>query len=157
MPIRHLLPFALPAGRTGRVGRLTVYFSPRLKDRGRLRDYPEWLDWPATLTGSLALRVLVDGSRVGHRVLSAVPSSAVWTAVFGPGTPVAAHRVVDFRDTPLRPMASGDFSASVLDLYLRTAREHPDGPPSGPQLRALAAAAGLLNGSSAEPEAGSLV
>ena len=156
MPVRHLLPFALPTGRTGRVGRLTVYFSPRLKDGGRLQDYQEWLDWPATLTNRLALDVFVDGLPVGHRVLSPGPSSAVWTAVFGPRTPVAAHRVVDFRTTPRQPMASGDFSEAVLDLYLRTAREHPVGLPSGPQLWALAEAAGFANGSGAEPEPGSL-
>ncbi len=46
MPVNHLLPFALPRGRTGSTGRLTVYFSPRLKEGGRLGRYNAWVDWP---------------------------------------------------------------------------------------------------------------
>ena len=51
MPVNHLLPFALPRGRDGTTGRLTVYFSPRLKERARLGRYAAWVDWPATLAG----------------------------------------------------------------------------------------------------------
>ncbi|MFT4165941.1 MAG: hypothetical protein QM650_11940 [Microlunatus sp.] len=156
MPVRQLLPFALPSGRTGSVGRLTVYLSPRLKANGVLADYPEWVDWPATLAG-LNLRVRVDGAVVPHRVVSPTPSSAVWAATFAPDAPVNAHRFVDFSHTPLQPMASGQIASSVLDTYVRTAVEHPDGPPNGRQLLALAAAAGLLDGSgSGTPEPGSL-
>ncbi len=156
MPVRHLLPFALPTGRTGRIGRLTVYLSPRLKEKGRLRDYPEFLDWPATLTSRLGLQVRIDGAVVSHRVVSAPPSSDVWTAVFGPRAPVNAHRFVDFSATVIQPMATSDFSTAVLDLYVRAAREHPDGPPGGGELLALARAAGLLDGSGSDPEPGSL-
>jgi hypothetical protein len=144
MPIRHLLPFALPTGRDGNTGRLTVYFSPRLKEAGVLSDYPEWLDWPDTLDTRLALEVRVNGAVRPHRTLGPTPSSARWTAVFGPDTPVVAHRFVDFSQAPdLQPMASGDFSEAALDLYLGMARSHPNGPPNGDELLALAAAAGL--------------
>ncbi|MGH9118200.1 MAG: hypothetical protein ACRD0A_10105 [Acidimicrobiales bacterium] len=150
MPVRHLLPFALPTGRDKNIGRLTVCFSPRLKDRRRLLRYPEWLDWPDTLANRLAplLQVEVDGAVAAHTQVSVAPSSAVWRAVFGPDTPVEAHRFVDFSTTPIQPMASSDFSEAVLDLYVALARTSPDGPPSGSDLLALAAAAGLpLDGS----------
>ncbi|BAK33546.1 hypothetical protein MLP_05320 [Microlunatus phosphovorus NM-1] len=156
MPVRHLLPFALPTGRTGPTGRLTVYLSPRLKADGVLADYPEWVDWPATLAG-LNLRVRVDGAIVPHRVVSPVPSSAVWAATFTPDAPVDGHRFVDFSHTPLQPMASGRVATSILDTYVRMAAEHPDGPPDGAQLLALAAAAGLLDGAgTGVPDPGSL-
>ena len=32
MPEQHLLPIALPRGRSGNTGYLTVYYAPRLKD-----------------------------------------------------------------------------------------------------------------------------
>jgi hypothetical protein len=159
MPIRHLLPFALPTGRTKNVGRLTVFFSPRLKESGPLSDYPEWVDWPAHLTAVLRpnLEIFVNGVKANHTLVSPPPSSAVWTAVFGPNTPVDAHRFVDFSKTPIQPMASGDFSEAVLDLYVALARTYPDGPPAGTDLVALAAAAGLpLDGGGSDAEPGSL-
>ncbi len=143
MPINHLLPFALPRGRVGTTGgRLTVYFSPRLKERARLGRYAAWVDWPATLSG-LTLEVRVNGAVVPHTQVGVVASSAVWRAVFSPRTPVAPHRFVDFSGTPLQPMASSDFSERILELYLGMARLHPDGPPAGDDLIALATAAGL--------------
>lgn len=156
MPVRQLLPFALPTGRAGSVGRLTVYLSPRLKADGVLVDYPEWVDWPATLAG-LNLRVRVDGAVVPHRLVSPTPSSAVWAATFAPDAPVRAHHFVDFSHAPLQPMASGQITSSILGTYVRTAVEHPDGPPDGRQLLALAAASGLLDGSGpGTPDPGSL-
>ena len=143
MPINHLLPFALPRGRVGTTGgRLTVYFSPRLKERARLGRYAAWVDWPATLAG-LTLEVRVNGAVVPHAQVGVVASSAVWRAVFSPRTPVAPHRFVDFSGTPLQPMASSDFSERILELYLGMARLHPKGPPAGDDLIALATAAGL--------------
>ena len=151
MPVNHLLPFALPRGRVGTSGgRLTVYFSPRLKERARLGRYGAWVDWPATLSG-LNLEVRVNGAVVPHTRVGVAASSAVWRAVFSPRTPVAPHRFVDFSGTPLQPMASSDFSERILELYLGMARLHPDGPPGGAELVALAAAAGL----DLEPESAS--
>ena len=142
MPVNHLLPFALPRGRTGSTGRLTVYFSPRLKEGGRLGRYNAWEDWPSTLSG-LSLLVRVNGTDITPNPVGIQASSAVWRAVFAPRTPVAPHRFVDFSDTPRQPMASSDFSERILELYLGMAREHPDGPPGGDALIALATAAGL--------------
>ncbi|HET8970718.1 MAG TPA: hypothetical protein VFN19_06655, partial [Candidatus Nanopelagicales bacterium] len=147
---------ALPTGRQGRVGRLTVYLSPRLKESGRLRDYPEWVDWPATLTGRLALEVRVDGAVVPRRVVSPPPSSAAWTAVLGPRAPVAAHRFVDFSATPLQPMASGPLSTAILDLYASVSREHPESPPTGADLAALVASSGRGGGGGPTPKPGTL-
>ena len=150
MPVNHLLPFALPRGRTGSTGRLTVYFSPRLKEGGRLGRYNAWVDWPLTLS-TLTLTVTVNGTDITPTPVGIQASSAVWRAVFAPRTPVAPHRFVDFSDTPRQPMASSDFSERILELYLGMAREHPEGPPGGDELVALATAAGL----NLEPEGAS--
>lgn len=142
MAINHLLPFALPHGRTNDVGRLTVYFSPRLKEPGRLLRYPAYQDWPAFLA-SRNLRVRVNGVNANPRPVGVSASSTVWRAVFDRETPVKAHRFLDFSTTPLLPMASSDFSENVLELYLSLARLHPDGPPTGTGLLTLARTAGL--------------
>lgn len=154
MAIVHLLPFALPHGRTNNVGQLTVYFSPRLKEAGRLLRYPTFLDWPAFLA-TRNLRVQVNGVDANPRPVGVSASSSVWRAVFDRETPVKAHRFVDFSTTPVLPMASSDFSEDVLELYLSLARLHPDGPPTGTGLLALARAAGL-NLDPAAGETGSL-
>ena len=155
MPVNHLLPFALPRGRKGTAGQLTAYLSPRLKERGRLRDYPAWVDWPATLSG-LTLEVRVNGAVVPHTQVGVRASSALWRAVFSRRTPVQPHRFVDFAETPLLPMASSDFSEAILELYLSMARLHPDGPPAGADLVALATAAGLDLGVGDDPKDDSL-
>ena len=80
MPVQHLLPFALPTGRDGNTGRLTVYFSPRLKEAGVLSDYSEWLDWPATLDGpNLSLVVEVNDSLAGApQLVNEQPYAGGW-------------------------------------------------------------------------------
>ena len=155
MPVNHLLPFALPHGRKGTTGQLTVYFSPRLKESARLRRYSEWVDWPRTLR-DLTLDVRVNGVDASPRQVGVRASSAVWRAVFSRETPVQAHRFIDFTDTPLLPMASSDFSEAILELYLSMARLHPDGPPAGADLIAMATAAGLDLGVGDRPKSDSL-
>ena len=133
MPEQHLLPFALPHGRAGSTGFVTVYFAPRLKESGPLSDYPAWLNWAATVN-ALNIQILVDGlprpsTRVG---ITADPN--IWAATFAPNTPVDPHRFEDWSETPLLTVPTSDFNDAVLDLYARVAAEHPDTIPSGSQL-----------------------
>ncbi|GAA3383054.1 hypothetical protein [Cryptosporangium minutisporangium] len=136
MPERHLLPIPLPRGRTGNTGHLTVYFSPRLREKGPLSGYPDWRQW-ATTVNALTLRVVVDGVLTTPTRVTPGAEPALWNAVFAPNTPVKAHRPTDWTATPLETMPVSDFSEAVLALYARIAADHPDAPPTGDNLLAL--------------------
>lgn len=144
MPERHLLPIPLPHGRDGTTGFLTVYFSPRLRERGRLSDYPEWLNWADTVnSGRLSITVEISGvAQVPTRV-KPLAEPAAWAALFHPLTPVSGHRPTDWRGAPLQVGPGGDFSEAILALYAGFARRYPAGPPSGDEALTLPEAAVL--------------
>mgnify|MGYP000897100303 CR=1 FL=1 len=99
MPRRCLVPIPLPHGRTGNTGRLSIYFSPRLLEGGVLSDYPDWRDWPAALA-SFSYRVHVNGAQVPFSVVSPVPSTTKWKAVFAAATPVEPDPMNGSRTRP---------------------------------------------------------
>ena len=137
MPEQHLLPIALPRGRSGNTGYLTVYFSPRLKEPGVLHDYMEWMRWPDTLA-SLTIRIgLSDGAATSWVVPTPVGVSAdpkKWQNTFRQLTPVDPYRFVDWSKAPLQTVATSDFSEAVLELYAGVAGASPNHPPSGGDL-----------------------
>ena len=148
MPERHLLPIPLPRGRTGDVGHLTVYFSPRLREAGPLSDYPDWRHWAATVN-ALSIEVVVDGVVSTPTRVTPGAEPALWDAVFAQDTPVKAHRPTDWTATPLDTMPVSDFTEAVLALYARIAADHPDGPPGGDDVLTLPEA--LFLGDAAGP------
>ncbi len=137
MPEQHLLPIALPRGRNGNIGYLTIYFAPRLKEPGVLNDYTEWMRWPDTL-GSLNIRVQLADSLTSVWVSPAqvgiTPDPLKWANTFRATTPVSPHRFIDWSQTPLQTVPTSDFNEAVLDLYTRIASDNPDHPPSGSSL-----------------------
>ena len=118
MPDRHLLPIPLPHGRAGQTGFLTVYFAPRLRERGPLSDYPEWEQWADTVNAMSITAVINGVPQVPTRV-TPLAEPAAWQAVFADDTPVSGHRPKDWRSLDARGLQvgpGGDFSEAILHL-----------------------------------------
>ena len=140
MPEQHLLPIALPRGRIGDTGYLTVYYAPRLKEPGVLNDYPAWMRWPDTLnrlTIQVGLSDELTNGWVPPTQVGITPDPAKWASTFRGTTPIKPHRFIDWSQTPLQTVATSDFSEAVLDLYTSIAAGHPTHPPSGLDLLAI--------------------
>ena len=134
MPERHLLAIPLPHGRNQQTGLLTVYFAPRLRERGPLSDYPEWTQWANMVNTSLSIEVFVDGVLRPSVRVTPLAEPDVWNAVFSPQTPVSGHRPMDWRSLAndgLRVGPGGDFSEAILRLYASFAAAFPHAPPAG--------------------------
>ncbi len=133
MPVQHLLPVALPRGKSGNTGRITLYFSPRLKQSGILADYPEWMNWPETLARMHVRLGLQDNSQsdwVSLNRVSVVPDLLKWRNLFAAATPVNPHRFVDWSKAPYETVATSEFNEAVLDMYAGIAVAHSTLPPS---------------------------
>ncbi|HEY7282468.1 MAG TPA: hypothetical protein VID47_12835 [Actinomycetota bacterium] len=92
---------AIPNGTTsGGDLRVTAYVSPRLMSSSAaiqdLSNWPEWVDWPATLTAA-SIFVEIGGVAQAANLdpASDPPDSAVWTKLFPSSSPV---RPYDFDD-----------------------------------------------------------
>jgi hypothetical protein len=139
MPERHLLPIPLPHGRSGKTGFLTVYFAPRLRERGPLSAYPEWERWADTVN-ALAITVEINGVPQVPTRVTPLAEPAAWQAVFADDTPVSGHRPKDWRPlgaSGLQIGPGGDFSEAILNLYAAFAKTYPAGPPPGDEVLAL--------------------
>src|SRR5688500_15587926 len=101
---------ALPYGRSPADGeghgrwRISVVVSPRLTPESPgeqiLAAFPEWLDWPATLSGGLfAARLGTDRVKL---VQLTSPSSDLWMRLFDKETPVAGFAFKDMSQVNLR-------------------------------------------------------
>jgi len=148
MPEQHLLPIALPRGRSGNTGFLTVYYAPRLKQAvpNGLMDYPEWMHWPDTLN-SLTIQLRLGDSAtsvwVTPTAVGISPDPDKWTNTFRGATPIKPHRFIDWSQTPLLPVPTSDFTEAVLDLYASIAANYPTNPPPGNDLLGVPDAAVL--------------
>ncbi len=142
MPDQHLLPIALPRGRRGNLGYLTVFFAPRLKEPNpapqQLANYPLWRNWPTTLASlNVRARLTSQSGQVGwtEPTLSSVqPDPGRWLATFPANMPVKPHRFVDWSNPGIRTVATSDFNEAVLDLYTSIAAANPQQPPPGSKL-----------------------
>ena len=152
MPEQHLLPIALPRGRSGNTGYLTIYYAPRLKEPGVLNDYTEWMRWPDTLN-SLNLQVGLSDNVTNVWVtptqVGITPDPVKWANTFRATTPVKPHRFIDWSQTPLQTVPTSDFNEAVLDLYTKIAADHPTHPPSGLDLLTIPQATVLTERSGA--------
>lgn len=149
MPPRDLLPYALPNGITTKAGktsgRLSVYFSPRMRGNGKLKNYPDWKNWPNTL-GRISIEVLVNGVvRTATRV-GPTPNPQAWTALFSQNTPVRRWRYVDRRFTPMKTFDETGLAGDITSVYQSIANKYPDAPPTYEQLLSEGAANDLLTG-----------
>lgn len=94
----------------------SVFIAPRLRPdpAATLSDFPDFLDWPATLQGLGLELVRPDGTAEAPTAVTVNASSSLWAALFPPSTAVKAFRFDDLAD---RPIISYDV-AQVL-AYLR--------------------------------------
>ncbi len=72
--------------------RISVAIGPQLMPTGTgatLSDFPDWEDWPAT---QITWKATIGTDVVDATVVSAAPSSPLYTALFLPTTPVAAYQ-----------------------------------------------------------------
>ena len=63
MPSRDLLPIAIPHGRSGNTGFVSVYLMPRLGFGPELSDFDDWTDWPAVVR-AMTFTIRVNGNPV---------------------------------------------------------------------------------------------
>src|SRR4051812_28686205 len=95
---RDLLPIAIPHGRSGNTGYLSVYFAPRLHANGVLGDFSDWTDWPAVVR-AMNFTIRVNGNVVAFTQTSADPSTPKWNAVLPDNLLVQAWFNIDRRVT----------------------------------------------------------
>ncbi len=143
MPTNHLLPIPLPHGRTGNVGHLSVFLSPRLLESGALEPYNAWRQW-SRVASALSVEVLIDGVAAPNRRVGVEPDDDLWANAFAPMTPVRGHRFVDWSSVDLAALATSDFDTTILSLYAQIAASHPTNPPSRAATMATAQAETLL-------------
>jgi hypothetical protein len=140
---------ALPNGVTGDAAdrrlRLSVFVSPRLvsdEPNPTLAGFADFLDWPARLRDG-QVRFSVQARRtpddppsapVAATVVSPAPDSALWTALFGPSTPVESHQPADMTG---RPVSS--YSVSAIHAQLKQSHQSlaVQAPIEGPTLADL--------------------
>src|ERR1700733_1113411 len=116
---RDLLPIAIPHGRSGDTGFLSVYFMPRLHHDGpTLAAYPDWSDWPA-IVRNLTFTIKVNGNNAAFTQTSAAPSTPKWNAVLPDTLPVLSWFNVDRRVTRVSTYDQSDLVSTVSDLYAR--------------------------------------
>ncbi|SDF42931.1 hypothetical protein SAMN05216553_101598 [Lentzea fradiae] len=128
----------------------SVHVAPRLTTApnasGTLRDFPDWQDWPATVSAATFGLELTDLSGQGGSPLRvsatrvSKPVSARWTALFALSSHVAGHALPKLAERRLRSYPTRHVRDFVHERYgrfgARYAEEHPT-------LDALAAADGF--------------
>jgi len=143
MSTQNIMWTALPNGVTaaGNQLRLSVLVSPRLVTNaatGTLAEFPDFLDWPATVGG---LRFTVEFQ--GGPVVPATPvtepgnpalDSAAWTALFDRAIPVNSYAFDDRSDLPVRSFPTKKVFSFLTNTYQTIAVQSPQQKPSLAQL-----------------------
>ncbi|WP_157248159.1 hypothetical protein [Nonomuraea typhae] len=114
--------------------RASVFVAPRLEADGpaTLAAFPDFLDWPASLTGAV-FRADVDDPAApfeGVRPVGPPPDPALWRALFGPHTPVRSYVFDDYRGHEVRTYPAKDVSSAVRGGYARAAADSPEEMPT---------------------------
>ena len=118
---QHIMWTALPNGyEPGKGYHVSVLVSPELTRTtavpGRLDEFPDLLDFPATLAGAdFAFRF--HNAVVANPELVSKPDSAVWSAVFRPDTFVRSHSFEDKRGTVVLSAPLTTIHDFVEDTY----------------------------------------
>jgi hypothetical protein len=137
---------ALPAGAAADGLHLSVFVAPRLRtdEDATLAPFADFLDWPARIRDTTFAIELSDGASVAARVPSDPPDSTLWTALFGPHTPLAPFVFDDYADRPFVTYSVGDVLGALRNVYARVAAAAPDDLPQvygredvEPQVRGL--------------------
>jgi hypothetical protein len=110
--------------------RISVAIGPQLTlpagaTTGTLSQFPDWGDWAAARIG---WQVKVGGTTVPATVVSAKPSSTLYTAMFHPLTPVNGHAYKSPTGSDLYTNSVATMRDHFSQLYTRLAGEvSPDG------------------------------
>lgn len=147
--LRQLIPLPCANGvdpATG-LGRVSVYFSPRLLIGGQLGGMPDWANWPAAFT-QLTITFTTNNGIVPAAGVTRVssPSSAIYAAVFSSTTPVTPYTPTDRRGTPFTTFPEADIAADILALYADLAAARPLTPPTVQQLMSRPTTSSVLTG-----------
>jgi hypothetical protein len=125
---------ALPDGRAGDRLRFSVHVAPRLHTdaaEGTLADFPDWVDWPANLTGpGVTFKLVFSGPGLTLPPIDVTPlplfDSARWTGMFPPSTLVRGHQFKDPACTRINSYPVSHVVGFLKERYGRFGTEHPE-------------------------------
>ena len=107
--------------------RISVAIGSQLMPTGTgatLSDFPDWEDWPAT---QITWKATIGTDVVDATVVSAAPSSALYTALFLPTTPVAAYQYQSPTANALYTYPASSLRQFFAGLYTGLAKALPEG------------------------------
>lgn len=134
-----MMTVALPhGGKPNDTGHLSVYLAPRARGAARVAN-TDWRDWPAVARG-LTFTVAIDGNTVPPNqvsVVSPIPDSAIWAAVFAPDTRWNAWEFTDRRGREYLSLPEGDVHDDIVAAYLAVGNAFPVTVPTVGDLRGL--------------------
>jgi hypothetical protein len=145
MATQSILWTALPNGYSedGQSLRISLLVSPRLTPDAdqRLASFPDFTDWPATLTRSwfvlgfggnppvsVAGNDFVSAARIDDRL--GLPDSSVWAALFPPDTLVQGYKYRDLAKYDVLSYPAADMETLVRNLYSQLAASAQDQLPT---------------------------
>ena len=135
---QRILWTALPNGLNGARARVSVLISPELVltddiEPPRLSQFPDFLDWPATLAGA-EIALELDGTVVATTRTSTVEPE-VWAALFTPETFVRPREFEDLSDRRVLSYPAARVHDYLRDVYGQTAAADLTRRPPAPTLR----------------------
>lgn len=107
--------------------RISVAIGPQLMPTGAgatLADFPDWEDWPAT---EITWKATIGTDVVDATVVSAAPSSPLYTALFLPTTPVAPYEYQSPTASALYTYPAATVRQFFAGLYTGLANSLPKG------------------------------
>lgn len=130
-------------------GGISVLFGPRFHSGGRLRDYPDWRNWPAHIMANIptsADLLMASGQTNTFSITptGVLPDSNVWKALFGvPDPNINLDTTVAVNRYQMTDRSSGDFRSflgtDALDaieaFYRDLAISHPEVVPTGSDVK----------------------
>ncbi|MFA5629382.1 MAG: hypothetical protein WC958_03935 [Dehalococcoidales bacterium] len=123
---------ALPDGAYSITGRLTnlrlsVFVAPRLETDDKnatLSAFPDFLDWPATLFPTDGRRSVMfsvqfkNGETTQAAIVSELPSSQLWQALFDKNTRIHPYEMQDFKNMPIQSFPVKNIEAFFKKQYI---------------------------------------
>ena len=127
------IPVPPPGGTAPGEPRISVMVSPRLRTDvdlpvPRLTQFPDFLDWPAAVSG-IAWEVHLGGTVVPARPLLA-PRSDLWTELFPPDTFVRPEVLTDLPSRAIRSYPVANVVWFLLDRWATVAAASPTDFPT---------------------------
>jgi hypothetical protein len=153
--LRRVVPLPLANGfaSTSGVGKVSLYWQPRLNQTATLDSCGTWANWAAsvgTMNPRFYTNLSVNPIPLGDVSIKSTPDSTVWTHLFNGATMgVEPWAAPDRSNTTFRSFGELDVAEAIMDLYTDVAISSPLAPPTVAQLLARPTAAGVLGGGGA--------